>query len=72
MQVTLKNNQKLFGTLKEETDSYITIDVGTPEPRKIMKTEIAKRVNGPSSDASDGQRADATRDSGCGGVSVDA
>jgi putative heme-binding domain-containing protein len=48
VQVTLKNNQKLFGTLKEETDSYITIDVGSPEPRKIMKTEIAKRTNGPS------------------------
>ena len=48
VQVTLKNNQKLFGTLKEETDSYITIDAGTPEPRKIMKTEIAKRTNGPS------------------------
>ncbi|MDB4888699.1 MAG: heme-binding protein, partial [Gemmatimonadetes bacterium] len=40
VQVTLKNNQKLFGTLKEETDSYITVDVGAPEPRKIMKTEI--------------------------------
>jgi putative heme-binding domain-containing protein len=48
VQVTLKNNQKLFGTLKEETDSYITIDVGAAEPRKIMKTEITKRTNGPS------------------------
>jgi putative heme-binding domain-containing protein len=48
VQVTLKNNQKLFGTLKEETDTYIAIDVGTPEARKIMKTEIAKRTNGPS------------------------
>ncbi|MEP7000226.1 MAG: HEAT repeat domain-containing protein, partial [bacterium] len=46
VQVTLKNGQKLFGTLKEETDAYIVVDVGTP--KRIVKTDIAKRVNGPS------------------------
>ena len=48
VQVTLKNGQKYFGTLKEETDSYIVVDV-SPEPRKINKSDIAQRTNGPSS-----------------------
>jgi putative membrane-bound dehydrogenase-like protein len=47
VQLTLKNGQKLFGTLKEETDTYIVVDAGTA-PRKILKTEIGQRVNGPS------------------------
>jgi quinoprotein glucose dehydrogenase len=47
VQVTLKNGQKYFGTLKEETDSYIVVDV-SPEPKKINKSDIAQRTNGPS------------------------
>ena len=47
VQVTLKNGQKYFGTLKEETDSYIVVDV-SPAPKKIAKTDIAQRTNGPS------------------------
>jgi putative heme-binding domain-containing protein len=47
VQVTLKNGQKYFGTLKEETASYIVVDV-SPEPKRINKTDIAQRTNGPS------------------------
>ncbi|HEV7990266.1 MAG TPA: HEAT repeat domain-containing protein [Gemmatimonadaceae bacterium] len=47
VQVTLKNGQKYFGTLKEETDGYIVVDV-SPEPKKINKSDIAQRTNGPS------------------------
>jgi putative heme-binding domain-containing protein len=47
VQVTLKNGQKYFGTLKEETDSYIVVDV-SPAPKKIAKSDIAQRTNGPS------------------------
>jgi putative heme-binding domain-containing protein len=47
VQVTLKNGQKYFGTLKEETDSYIVVDV-SPAPKKIDKSDIAQRTNGPS------------------------
>ena len=46
VQVTLRNGQKLFGTLREETDAFIVVDVGTP--RKIVKTDIKARTNGPS------------------------
>jgi putative heme-binding domain-containing protein len=48
VQLTLKNGQKLFGTLREDADTYVAVDVGAAEPRKILKTDIAKRVNGPS------------------------
>ena len=47
VQVTLKSGQKYFGTLKEETDSYIVVDV-SPAPKKIDKGDIAQRTNGPS------------------------
>jgi putative heme-binding domain-containing protein len=47
VQVTLKNGQKYFGTLKEETDGYIVVDV-SPAPKKIAKSDIAQRTNGPS------------------------
>jgi quinoprotein glucose dehydrogenase len=45
--VTLKSGQRLFGTLREETDSYIVVDAGS-EPKRIAKTDIAQRTNGPS------------------------
>jgi quinoprotein glucose dehydrogenase len=47
VQVTLRNGQKYFGTLKEETDAYIVVDV-SPAPKKIDKSDIAQRTNGPS------------------------
>ena len=47
VQLTLKNGQSLFGTPSDETDAYIVVDAGT-EPRKIVKTDIAQRTNGPS------------------------
>jgi putative heme-binding domain-containing protein len=47
VQVTLKNGQRVFGTLREETDAYIVMEAGTA-PRRIMKTDIARRTNGPS------------------------
>jgi len=47
VQVTLKNGQGVFGTLREETNAYIVVDAGTA-PRRIMKTDIARRTNGPS------------------------
>jgi putative heme-binding domain-containing protein len=47
VQVTLRNGQKYFGTLKEETDAYIVVDV-SPAPKKINKSDIKERTNGPS------------------------
>ena len=47
VQLTLKNGQKYFGTLKEETDTYVVVDA-SGEPKKVIKTDIAQRVNGPS------------------------
>ena len=47
VQVTLKNGQGVFGTLREETNAYIVVDAGTA-PRRIMKSDIARRTNGPS------------------------
>ena len=47
VQVTLKNGQGVFGTLHEETNAYIVVDAGTA-PRRIMKSDIARRTNGPS------------------------
>jgi len=47
VQVTLRNGQKYFGTLKEEADTYIVVDV-SPEPKKIAKSDITQRTNGPS------------------------
>jgi len=47
VQLTLKNGQGFFGTLREETETHIVVDAGTT-PRRIVKTDIAKRTNGPS------------------------
>jgi putative heme-binding domain-containing protein len=44
--VTLKNGDKVDGTLREETESQITLMIGAPPvERKIAKTEIASRTN---------------------------
>ena len=47
VQVTLKNGQRVFGTLREETTAYIVVDSGAAA-RRIMKTDIVRRTNGPS------------------------
>ncbi|MFL5582539.1 MAG: HEAT repeat domain-containing protein [Gemmatimonadaceae bacterium] len=47
VQVTTKGGEKLFGVLREETDSYVVIEVGSA-PRRVAKSDIAQRVNGPS------------------------
>ena len=47
VQVTLKNGKRTFGTLLEETDAFITVDAGSG-PARILKSDIAHRVNGPS------------------------
>jgi putative heme-binding domain-containing protein len=47
VQVTLKNGQGVFGTLREETNGYIVVDAGSA-PRRIMKSDIARRTNRPS------------------------
>ena len=44
--VTLKNGKKYFGTLKEETPTYIVVDVNGDQ--KVIKTDIVQRTNGPS------------------------
>ncbi len=46
VQVALKNGKKYFGTLKEETPTYIVVDAGGDQ--KVMKTDIVARTNGPS------------------------
>jgi putative heme-binding domain-containing protein len=46
VQLTLKNGKKLFGTLKEETPTYVVVDVGGDQ--RVAKSDIATRVNGPS------------------------
>jgi putative heme-binding domain-containing protein len=48
VQLTLRSGQKLFGTLREETDSHVVVDV-SPAPRRIPKSDISQRTNGPSS-----------------------
>lgn len=47
VQVTLKNGKRTFGTLLEETDAFLMVDAGSG-PARILKTDIANRVNGPS------------------------
>ena len=46
VQLTLKNGKKLFGTLKEETETYVVVDAGGDQ--RVAKSDIAARVNGPS------------------------
>ena len=44
--VTLKNGQRVDGTLKEETATEVVISAGTPPAeQRIAKTEIAERTN---------------------------
>jgi len=44
--VTLKNGQKVDGTLREETDTQLVIVAGTPPAeQRIAKTEVAQRTN---------------------------
>lgn len=47
VQLTLKNGQRLYGTLREETDAHVVVEVSSA-PRRVAKYDIAKRVNGPS------------------------
>ena len=44
--VSIPGRGYTFGTLKEETATYIIVDTGTP--KRILKSDIAKRANGPS------------------------
>jgi mono/diheme cytochrome c family protein len=39
--------QRVYGTLRAEPSAYIVLHAGTA-PRRIMKTDIARRTNGPS------------------------
>ena len=68
VQVTLKNGEKYFGTLKEETDSHIVVDV-SPTSRRIAKRDIAERNERDVADAGDGEHPLAARDSRRRGVS---
>jgi putative membrane-bound dehydrogenase-like protein len=44
--VTLKNGQRVDGTLREETPAELVLMVGTPAvERRVPKTEIAERTN---------------------------
>ncbi len=47
VQVTLKNGQRLFGTLREENDVRIVVEAG-PDQMRIAKTDISERTNLPS------------------------
>lgn len=44
--LTLKNGQKVEGTLREETGTHVTVLAGTPQAeRRVAKTDIASRTN---------------------------
>jgi quinoprotein glucose dehydrogenase len=44
--ITLRNGQRVDGTLREETDTEVVLMVGTPPTeRRIPKAEIAQRTN---------------------------
>ncbi len=44
--VTLKDGSRVDGTLREETDTHVVLQVGTPPvERRIAKSEIAQRTN---------------------------
>ncbi|MGH9373078.1 MAG: HEAT repeat domain-containing protein, partial [Vicinamibacterales bacterium] len=44
--VTLKDGQRVDGTLREETETHVVLMVGTPPAeRRIAKAEIAERTN---------------------------
>ncbi|MEP7345165.1 MAG: HEAT repeat domain-containing protein, partial [Gemmatimonadaceae bacterium] len=47
VQLTLKNGQRVVSTLRAETDAYVVVDAGSGT-RRIAKTDIAQRTNGPS------------------------
>jgi putative membrane-bound dehydrogenase-like protein len=48
VQLTLKNGDRVMGTLREETDTHIAVDAGGTAPRRVAKTDVAQRTNGPS------------------------
>jgi putative heme-binding domain-containing protein len=44
--MTLRNGQRVDGTLREETDTHVVVLTGTPPvPQQIAKAEIAERTN---------------------------
>ncbi len=44
--VTLRNGQRIDGTLREETDTHLVLVTGTPPAeQRIAKTEVAERTN---------------------------
>jgi putative heme-binding domain-containing protein len=44
--VTLRNGQRVDGTLREETDTHVVLMTGDPQvERRIAKTDIAERTN---------------------------
>ena len=44
--VTLKNGDRVDGTLKDETDTEIVVVTGTPAtPRRLKKSDIAERTD---------------------------
>ena len=46
MSIRLKNGTQIDGTLREETDTHVTVLAGTPVvPRQIAKAEIASRTD---------------------------
>jgi hypothetical protein len=47
VQLTLKNGQRVVGTLREETATHVVVDVAN-SPTRVAKTDVARRVNGPS------------------------
>ena len=44
----LRNGERILGILREETDTHFTMDVGG-EVRSIARTEVAERIDAPSS-----------------------
>ncbi len=47
VQLTLRNGQRVVGTLMEESDAAVVVDAGGSS-RRVAKGDIARRVNGPS------------------------
>lgn len=47
VQVTLRNGDRVAGTLRQEGADFVVIDAGST-PRRVAKGDIASRTNGPS------------------------
>ena len=47
-EVTLTSGQTVSGRLREETDAYLVVEPGQGQARRIARSEIARRVNAPS------------------------